>query len=172
MGPILLIFWSQLGSNLAPSWLQVGPQVGPKSNLAELGPNLAPTWPQLGSLWSQLCSNLPPICPNLAPIWLQIGANLAHLLCAKDKTSPLSPFLDRRSKTPASNHQSPIPIPSHKSPIPKLRSPMTNPQSSTRGGWRQGRSPLNPAAPLDRRRGLRLWSRKPMKDMKIEELKI
>ena len=44
-----------------------------------------------------------------------------------------------------------------------------------KGGWRQGRSPLNPAAPLDRRRGLRLWSRKPMKSMKsmkIEDLKI
>ena len=81
----IIAFWIALGtgfgSNLAPSWLQVGPQVGPKSNLAELGPNLAElgpnlaptwpnlasTWPQLGSPWPQLGSNLPPTWPNLAP---------------------------------------------------------------------------------------------------------
>ena len=42
-----------------------------------------------------------------------------------------------------------------------------------KGGWRQGRSPLNPAAPLEG--AVRLWSREPMKDvkdMKDEDIKV
>ena len=68
---------------LAPFWRQVGPQVGPKFNLAELGPNLVElgsilgrTWPQLGRTWLHLGFNLAPLGQILEPTWLQLGSKI------------------------------------------------------------------------------------------------
>ena len=55
---------AQLGSNFAPTWLQLRPNLAPTwLNLAQLGSNLAPTWPQLGStLHSSMPVRVSPAC--------------------------------------------------------------------------------------------------------------
>ena len=86
----MITFWianlAQLGPNLAPTWPQLGLQIGSQTqlapnlaqlgaNLAQLGPILAPIWPQLGPTW-------PHLGPNFAPTWHQLGPNVPQLGCS------------------------------------------------------------------------------------------